>query len=67
MYNTRYIGKLIRDTRKKQNLTQQDLALVCNTGSRFISELENGKESCHWGKTLKVLQNLGIKINLETP
>jgi len=67
MYNTYYIGKLIRDTRKKQNLTQQDLALVCNTGSRFISELENGKKSCQWGKALKVLQNLGIKITLETP
>ena len=41
-------------------MTQADLALVSETGIRFISDLENGKETCEIGKALKVLENLGI-------
>jgi y4mF family transcriptional regulator len=61
------IGTLIRDTRKSQGLTQQDLALACGTGLRFIIDLEKGKPSCQMAKTLHVLQTLGIKINLTIP
>ncbi len=41
-------------------MKQADLALVSGTGVRFISDLENGKETCVLGKTFKVLENLGI-------
>jgi len=41
-------------------MKQADLALVSGTGVRFISDLENGKETCVVGKTLKVLENLGM-------
>jgi len=61
------LGKRIRETRKKLKLTQVDLALVANTAPRFISDLENGKPSCHLGKTLDVLKALGIQITLTLP
>ena len=61
------LGKKIRDTRKQLKLNQADLALVANTATRFISDLENGKPTCHLGKTLDVLKALGIKVTLASP
>lgn len=37
------IGKLIRDIRKQQGVTQEELAGISGTGRRFISDVENGK------------------------
>ncbi len=54
------LGKIVRDRRKSLRMKQADLALVSGTGIRFISDLENGKETCVLGKTFKVLENLGI-------
>jgi y4mF family transcriptional regulator len=62
-----HIGKLVRDTRKAMKVTQQDLALTSGTGQRFISDLENGKETCQLGKVLTVLHTLGIEIHLSSP
>ena len=59
------IGKLIKETRKKQNLTQVQLAQLTNVGTRFLSDLENGKPTCEVGKILKVLSNLGIKLEVK--
>ncbi len=56
------IGQTIRTVRKKQKLTQAELAASCGVGVRFIQELEGGKESCHLGKTLTVLQALGLTV-----
>ena len=39
------IGKLVRTKRKAMKLTQKDLAGLCNLGTRFVSELENGKKT----------------------
>lgn len=43
--NVSELGKLIKDTRKSQDLTQADLAVSANVGVRFIVDLENGKEN----------------------
>ena len=59
-----HIGRYIRQVRKQLHVTQKDLALTAGTGLRFITDLENGKPTCHIGKTLQVLQVLGIKLNL---
>lgn len=56
------LGALVKQRRKKLNLNQSELALASGTGRRFISDLENGKESCELGKTLKVLAGLGIEL-----
>lgn len=56
------LGTLVRRRRKELGLNQSELALASGTGRRFISDLENGKESCELGKALRVLQGLGIEI-----
>jgi len=61
------IGKLIRESRKRLDVTQKDLALTSGTGLRFIIELEKGKETCQIGKVLTVIQTLGIRIALTPP
>lgn len=58
------VGCYIRKVRKELNVTQKDLALTAGTGLRFIIDLENGKPTCQIGKTLQVLQVLGIQLNL---
>ena len=59
-------GSLIRTTRKRQQLTQAELAGVCGVGVRFIVDLESGKATCQLEKTLLVLQMLGIQLNAQS-
>jgi y4mF family transcriptional regulator len=66
-YTSQAIGQVIRESRKRLGVTQQDLALTSGTGLRFIIELEKGKETCQIGKVLTVLQTLGIRIALAPP
>lgn len=56
------LGEIIRQARKEQGLTQEQLAATTGVGVRFIRELEQGKESCHIGKALTVVAMLGIDI-----
>ena len=58
------LGERVRERRKSLNLTQARLALACGVGRRFIIELEDGKETCQLGLTLKVLKMLGFDIEL---
>ena len=60
----RTLGRMIRDERKKQKLTQEQLAAASGVGVRFIRELEQGKASCHIGKSLMVLVMLGLEIQV---
>lgn len=61
------IGRLVRTTRKKLGVTQKDLALTSGTGLRFVIDLERGKPTCEIGKSLMVVQTLGIRITLAAP
>lgn len=60
--DARDLGKIIRKARKSQGLTQEELAGMTGTGRRFISEVENGKETIQIGKLLLVLAALGIAL-----
>ncbi len=66
-YTPALLGSVIRDTRKRLGVTQKDLALTSGTGLRFVIELEKGKETCELGKSLRVLQTLGITLTLTPP
>lgn len=63
--DVRQLGETIRKVRKDQGLTQEQLAAACGVGTRFIRELERGKESCHLGKSLRVVKMLGMDISIE--
>ena len=62
---TEQLGNLIKNTRKGQGLTQGDLAASCNVGVRFIVDLEKGKETSQVGKMIKVINMLGLKLDIE--
>ena len=62
---TNDISILIKEERKRQNLTQVELAQLTNVGVRFLSDLENGKKTCEIEKVLKVLNGLGIRLTLK--
>lgn len=59
------IASIIKKARKEQNLSQVELAQLSNLGVRFISDLENGKPTCEVEKVLKVMANLGIKLEVD--
>ena len=61
------IGKLIQAERKRQGVTQLQLAGLAGTGIRFISDLENGKGTIQMQKLLKVVQTLGLGVFIYSP
>ena len=61
------LGRKVRGLRRAQKITQAQLAGLANTGVRFISDLENGKETCHIGKMLRVLETLGVDMLIRSP
>jgi len=63
--NMKQLGQLVRKFRKAQGLTQEQLAAACGVGTRFIRELEQGKESCHMGKSMQVVGMLGMQILID--
>jgi len=56
------IGKMIRAKRKEIGMTQADFAGLCNVGTRFVSELENGKPTLEFDRVLRVTQLIGIDL-----
>ena len=61
------IGRLVQTERKRQGLTQLQLAGMAGTGIRLISDLENGKETVQTQKLLKVVQTLGLGMFIFSP
>ena len=56
-------GRIIRDERQRQGMTQADLAGLADVGVTFLSQLENGKDSAEIGKAIQVMTMLGIDID----
>jgi y4mF family transcriptional regulator len=54
------IGEIVREYRKSQQLTQSKAADLSGVGTRFLSELENGKFTVELGKVLQVFEALKI-------
>ena len=48
------LGSLVKERRKTLGYTQAKVAALCGTGTRFISDMENGKETIEIGKALIV-------------
>lgn len=56
------IGKIIRLKRKEIKLRQEEIADMAKVGAKFLSQLENGKETAELGKALQVLRKLGLEV-----
>ena len=61
------LGRKVRELRRAQKVTQVQLAGLANTGTRFVSDLKNGKETCQIGKMLRVLDALGFDMLIRNP
>ena len=59
------IGAAIRAKRKAVGMRQEQLAALVGVGPRFLSEVENGKESAAIGKVLQVLLRLGLDVSIK--
>lgn len=64
IFNTKDLGLLIKKARKQQGLTQADVAGISGLGSRFIGEVENGKNTAHIGKVMQLLSNVGLALSV---
>jgi len=58
------VAELVRTTRKAQKATQVELAQFANVGTRFVRDIEDGKESVHFGKLMRVLATLGLSVEI---
>lgn len=63
--NVQDLGKALRQYRKEQKLTQEELAASAGVGVRFLVDLEAGKETISLGLVLKVIAMLGKTLELQ--
>lgn len=56
------LSAFVKKERKKNTLTQEDLARMTGVGLRFIRELEQGKQSLRMDKVNQVLEAFGARL-----
>ena len=59
------LGQVIRNRRKELCYTQKYISEITGFSMSFLSDLENGKPTCEIGKTLHLMNLLGLNINVE--
>jgi HTH-type transcriptional regulator / antitoxin HipB len=62
--NPEQLGTLIRQVRKRQGITQEDLSSLVGVGPRLIGEIERGKPTAEIGKVFQLLGGLGLVISI---
>jgi len=60
--NTFEVGIILRQKRKSQGLTLEQVAQHCGLSIRFISEVERGKPTAEFGKVLFLLSSVGVDL-----
>ena len=58
------IGTAIKQTRKQQNLTQEELGRMVGVQKAQISRIENGK-NLTFGTVLKLFKAMKVSVNLD--
>ncbi len=58
------VAARVKSTRRALKLRQAELAAAADVGVRFLIELEAGKPTVQLGKTLAVLNALGLDCSL---
>lgn len=67
-YETFKLGVIIQELRKKQNLTQEQLAQKCNTTKNYISRIENDASDIRLSTLMRIINDgLGghLKLSVE--
>ena len=58
------LGRVIREYRRKKGLTQQQLADHCGCSIMYLSNLERGKETAELGIAMRIVNILGLNMNI---
>jgi len=58
------LGTVIKDARKKKNLTQDQLGKLIGVQKSQISKLENNTKNFRIGTVIRALEALGAKVKL---
>ena len=56
------LSRVVREARKRSGLDQAAAAGLVGVGTRFLGELERGKETLRAGLILKVLHRMGLEL-----
>ena len=59
------LGNAIRSRRKELGYTQGYISEITGLSISFLSDLENGKSTAEIGKTIQVINLLGLDITVE--
>jgi len=62
--STAELGHCLRDRRREQASTISDASSFTALGERFISEIERGKETASFDKTLQYINLLGLSLHI---
>lgn len=63
--NVKDLGVLIRQTRKKQRLTQRQVAALAGVSPRLVSELERGKLTIEIERAFRVVLTVGLSVEIK--
>lgn len=61
------LGRIIRQERKRQRLRQADLAAMIGASHVFLGDVEKGKPTVQLGRVLKLLDELGLTLTVDSP
>lgn len=56
------LSSTVKELRKKNNLTQEDLAIKSGLGLRFVRDLEQGKPTLRLDKVNQLLELFGYEM-----
>ena len=65
--STEDLGRVVRAVRKSTRMRQDDLAAVVGVSQQFAVDVERGKATVQFGRVLRLLEELGISLNVDIP
>lgn len=67
IHNPAELGVVIRALRKSAGVRQDDLAASVGVSKQFATDVEHGKPTAQVGLLMKVLEELGGRLEVEVP
>lgn len=59
------LGRTIAEARRERDLTQEDLARATNLDRTYLARIEAGQSTILIERTLRLLQELGVRLEAE--
>ncbi len=65
IYTATSVGKAIRHYRHNAGITQAQLAEQVGVSVTYLSRLENGQDTEHFRRVVRILKELGVRMTLQ--